>query len=151
MHGKIISSRGGAAFDLLFEPLSRFVVLKPIKDIFTFDLAVLSKPSRDLLNLFGSWGPYAIIVVKFLQYSYLVSCGSPAWACWPAVTVVPFAAAATSPVSLVLVLLLLRLHMILYMMQSKQGDANKEKAKRQKYKREKVKERMVSESECECA
>ncbi|KAK1566647.1 hypothetical protein Q3G72_002427 [Acer saccharum] len=56
-----------------FLPLSGFMVLKPVKDIFAFNLAIVSKPSRDLLNLFSSWGPNSIVVVKIDSLTKLQS------------------------------------------------------------------------------
>lgn len=60
-----------------FLPLSSFIVLKPIENVFTFNLTVLSQPSRDLLNLIGIRRANSIIVVKVLEYSDLFSSGSP--------------------------------------------------------------------------
>lgn len=90
-------------------PLTSLVVLKPIKDILAFDFPVLSKPSRDPLNLLCTWGPNSIVVVKVLQYSNLVSGGSPPCTALPAKKA-SFATAATIFIWMLLVLLLLRFH-----------------------------------------
>ena len=104
-------------------PFSSLVVLEPIKDILAFDFAVLSKPSRDLLNLLCTWGPNSIVVVKILQYSYLVCCGSPPCTALPAKK--PSFSTASILVwwVLLLLLLLLRFH------------EDKKKTKRRKQKR----------------
>lgn len=78
LHGHIIRS------EPFLLPFSSFVVLEPIKDILAFNLTVLPQPSRDPLNLFCTWGSNSIVVVKVLQYSYLVGCGSPPCTTLPA-------------------------------------------------------------------
>ena len=67
-----------------FLPLTSLMVLKPIKNVLAFNFTVLSKPSRDSLNLISAWGPNAIVVIKLLQDSNLVGCGSPPRAALPA-------------------------------------------------------------------
>jgi hypothetical protein len=98
LHGDFI----GESFLL---PLTSFMVLKPIKYILAFNLAVLSKPSRDLLNLSSIWGPNTFDVVQFLQNSYLVSSGIPPCTGLPAKKV-PFGAT----VIILIWLLLVRFH-----------------------------------------
>jgi len=78
LHGDIIRS------EPFLLPFSSFVVLEPIKDILAFNLTVLPQPSRDPLNLLSTWGSNSIVVVKVLQYSYLVGGGSPACTTLPA-------------------------------------------------------------------
>jgi len=103
--------RGDIIGEPFLLPLTSFMVLKPIKDILAFNLAVLSKPSRDLLNLSSIWGPNTFDVVQFLQYSYLVSSGSPPCTGLPA-NKVSFGTTIIILIwlLLVLVLLLLRFH-----------------------------------------
>ena len=73
-------------------PLTSLVVLEPVEDILAFNLAVLPQPSRDPLNLLCTWGSNPIVVVKVLQYPYLVGCGSPPCTALPA-HVAPFSTA----------------------------------------------------------
>ena len=119
------SLHGHISSESLLLPFTSFMVLKPIKDVLAFDLAVLPQPSWDPLNLFSTWGPNSIVVVKVLQYSYLVSCGSPACTALPAQKTA-FAAAAIF-VWLLLVLLLLLLELLLRFHDRMKQEENKGK------------------------
>ena len=123
LHGDFI----GESFLL---PLASFMVLKPIKYILAFYLAVLSKPSRDLLDLSSIWGPNTFDVVQFLQYSYLVSSGSPPCTGLPAKKV-PFGAT----VIILIWLLLVRFHDGLRNQKTNKGKRTKklEERKRKRY------------------
>lgn len=79
--------RRSESFLLSFASL---VVLKPIKDVLAFNFAVLSKPSRDPLNLIRTRGPNSIVVIKLLQNPYLVACGCPPAAALPPTNQSPF-------------------------------------------------------------
>ncbi|KAE8703837.1 hypothetical protein F3Y22_tig00110462pilonHSYRG00172 [Hibiscus syriacus] len=82
LHGDMMMSCGSGEPCLL--PLTSLVVLKPIKDIIAFDFTVLSKPSRDPLNLITTREPNSIVAVKVLHYSNLVSGGTPPCTALPA-------------------------------------------------------------------
>ena len=107
LHSRYIS---GKAF---FLPLTSFMVLKPIKDVLAFNLAVLPEFSWDFLNLISSWRPNSIVVIKILQDSYLLSGGSPPGTALPAQETV----FTTAPIfiwqQLVLLLLLLMVLLLL--------------------------------------
>lgn len=64
-----ISISGGD--EPLLLPLTSFVVLEPVKDVFALNLAVLPEASRDPLYLLCTWGPDPIVVVKLFEYPYL--------------------------------------------------------------------------------
>lgn len=45
--------------------LPSLMVLEPVKDVFTFDMAVRTKPTGDLLNLIGARSSYSFLVKIF--------------------------------------------------------------------------------------
>ena len=56
---------------LLLLPLPGFMILEPVKDVFALDVAIISEPCSDLLNLLSSWGSQPLLV-QALQHVYLL-------------------------------------------------------------------------------
>lgn len=73
-------------FLLLFLSLSCFVILKPVKDILSFDVTIHSKPSSDFLYFFSTWCLYSLLI-QILQHTYLFFCWVPSWTWWN--TIIP--------------------------------------------------------------
>lgn len=108
--GGLISYGVGGGEPLLL-PLTSFMILEPVEDIFTLNLAVLSKPSWDPLNLISSWRPNSIVVVELLQYPYLVSCWCPPRTALPTqVTTTSTLSTSTTTLLIIIWWLLLRFH-----------------------------------------
>lgn len=108
---------------------SSFMILEPIKHIFSFNLTVLSQPSRDPLNLFSTWRSNSIVVVKILQYSYLVCCWCPPCTTLSAHKTTPFSTTATSTIFLIILLLLLRLFHLVVGLKTRRKQRQKNKRK----------------------
>ena len=62
--------KGSDAILFLLLALSSLMVLEPVKDVFTLDMAVCSKPTGDLLYLIGARCSYPLLV-KILKQRYL--------------------------------------------------------------------------------
>lgn len=103
---------GGGGGEPLLLPLTSFMILEPVEDIFTLNLAVLSKPSWDPLNLISSWRPNSIVVVELLQYPYLVSCWCPPRTALPTqvTTTSTLSTSTTTTLLMIIWWLLLRFH-----------------------------------------
>lgn len=65
----------------LFLSLTGFMILKPIENVLSFDLAIVAELGSDVFNLLGIRSPHSS-TIKHLQYPYLFLGWIPSCSSW---------------------------------------------------------------------